>query len=469
MITTVVNPVSDIPVLEFSGYDADTGFMQLSLDLVRESTELQNMFIEHDFKELCCVDEAEIASLNEASFSEIKDKLLEIVNNFISKIKQIAASVINKLKVLVANWNMVAKKCKKVVNSDSFKEDDSKDIDVTYVADFKEIGSIDNTISKFSKSATSLLDEIASGSFDASEWDDKDEKATRKDLLDGILNGLSGEGNTIEEKLKNSIVRNEVWKKNKANANKLINILENGKNTISIINNMHKVLNTNYNNIRKALSRPLRSSAESDDESAKANKALATLSSNMTTTCSVLTKFFNTLISVHIKGYNETAKSLQSFVGIAKEKKKKEDKIIDKIGGDDKIVDEFALFEEMMEDFDDDDQNETGDVGDTDEESATNFWESSVMEADASFLENESDDDGLSLEESEAQAFWGSSVMESDNYFIEPIKTGIDETTPRIGSEKDNYVNDPEKDKGADDLMEDDDSTAELEMESFLY
>lgn len=81
------------------------------------------------------------------------------------------------------------------------------------------------------------------------------------------------------------------------------------------------------------------------------------------------------------------------------------------------------------------------------------------------------------ISDEEEMSFW-ESALEDDEYcdskfgshgeFIAPSAPSVDETKPQIKSEKDNYQNDPEQDKGADELMKDDNSTEEVELEHFF-
>lgn len=81
------------------------------------------------------------------------------------------------------------------------------------------------------------------------------------------------------------------------------------------------------------------------------------------------------------------------------------------------------------------------------------------------------------LSDEEETAFW-ESALEDDEYedsdfgshgeFIKPKEPTVDETEPQIKPETDNYETDPADDKGADDLMKDDNSTVNVEIESFF-
>lgn len=114
-------------------------------------------------------------------------------------------------------------------------------------------------------------------------------------------------------------------------------------------------------------------------------------------------------------------------------------------------------------------------------------WTDSTDSASTGWTDGGSGDVGdtedVDLEEStisdeEEMAFWEAALEDGDEYcdsdfgshgeFIKSPEPPVDETEPQIKPEKDNYGNDPEEDKGADDLMKEDNSTVNVEIESFF-
>lgn len=445
MITTVNKDSSTTALSEaYASYGDSFGMYQMALDNIREEASLFQLFAQHDVAEMACVDEASIAALNEVSIKDIKDKVVSVLKAFVEKVKQIVSRFIAKMNAAIDMWSKMANHYAKVAKEESWGKT-NKTITASYF-DFSELSKMQLVL--------------------AIDVDLSDESLNVQDWFNGKI-GLKGDG-SVSELVQNAIIKKDVkFNTSVSDVSKLCDNLKKVAFTIKLANSMIK----EANNMRSTLLRSSKltkadaiNNADNKKEfkSSDEMKQYATFATNVNKVISMYTQYIIAIMSTCVKGGNMTGKALKELIAAGKSGKDSSDgKAEEKAKNEGGISGMFGL---QM--FDEDgwsaEEDQTGsDVGDI----GTADTNDVSMPDDNSFGEPAPDPDA---QFEAAMKFWNAPIMEADaDEFIEPGDPVDDPETPAT-AEDDFYATNPDDHKEADDLMKQDDSTEEVQVEAFF-
>ncbi len=441
MITKIVNTPS-IPS-EY-GYVAEAGFIQLEIDCINEGAEIFQMLVQHDMKELQAVDEAEILALNEFSIKAIGQKIVENITKLIEKLKYTFTAATSKFLASVANWNKVADYYDKLIKNGKWKDSD-EECDITQVyTDGNKINGYTDSVTNIIESVTSMALEIDTHKADTAKYSNVNTSVN--DIKEQIFN--IGKEKSMDDVIYAKVTSDYRVKKTAAEARKLIVQLREGKSFVKELDHTHKAIDGALTKLRKTLATNRVWNDDIDlkdvEQSKKYNEAVGKVSMMISSISTISMQYFQALFKAIVKGCNASVKSLKDLASGTIEK-----------GVSEMVMNGAKPLKEAENNADPswDDGQENNDGG----------WSNPAEKPE----EDDTDDSGLY---ESAMAFWASPLLEADaSDFIEPSGENKSETELKLNDEKDNYQEDPSKDDGADDLMKDDDSEVEIEMESCLY
>lgn len=437
MITKIVNTPS-IPS-EY-GYVAEAGFIQLEIDCINESAEIFRMLVQHDMKELQAVDEAQILALNEFSIKAIGQKIVENITKLIEKLKYTFTAATSKFLASVAAWNKVADYYDKLIKDGKWKDSD-EECDITQVyTDGNKINGYTDSVVNIIETVTTMTLEIDTHKVDTAEYSNVNTSVG--DIKEQLFK--IGKDKSMDDVIYAKVTSDYRVKKTAAEARKLIVQLREGKSFVKELDHTHKAIDGALNKLRKTLATNKVWNDDIDlknaEQSKKYNDAVGKVSMMISSISTISMQYFQALFKAVVRGCNASVKSLKDLAS----------------GTIEKGVTEMVMNGKPLKEA----ENNADPSWDDGQENNDGGWSNPAEKPE------EQDDTGMY---ESAMTFWNSPLLEADaSDFIEPTGENKSETELKLKDEKDNYVDDPSKDDGADDLMEDDDSEIEIEMESYL-
>lgn len=451
----------------YASYYNDFGMHQICLDCVHEKAMLDETFLKMDQEELMCTTESSITALHEAGIKDIVSKIQKSIADFLAKVKQAVQRFIAKMQANLGMWETRASKYARMSLFDGWGENNADAIEVFYfdsntsdiIVDSKsKVMDLVNTI------VENMNDDIKKGmNFSKKDTDDIE---TGDDVKKNFYKAIGKpEDKTLAEFVKSDVITVEKMKPTKANIKKLQDSASTIKKQVADTAALSKFVDGVCKTFLKGVSS---ASIEKDADVS----AVARYASDVNQMQSLFAQYFTARMSAIVKAGNETIKSMAALIKAG--------------NGDVKAASEAAA----LYDVDELDPNPGDTLGERPDHGIANdeFGEScnkggkkKMIKEDAWAAETDdtvSDpgdtmgtqpDDNVQSGQFETASFWTGSITEAEDnasQFIEPGDPINNQTQMPIRAEKDDYGNDPEKDKGADDLMKDDNSNETVEIES---